>query len=335
MPTRKTALRSPATRRKRKTRTKAMVTAATKKARPPKVPAPKSSRSRSRSMTTRMSGPRHNPTAARPDLALDGHRCPMCGQQMTSPEDHGTGRGGRGRPRVYDTPECRKLASLIGLPDTVSAPRADATGELSTYIKLVTDRALPEARLGLRRRMMVIANSFAWNKGVASQSVQRRRGLAGPAALPELERRLARELERLDAYRAALQASGQPAVWFHFGDDEDATQVSAATIRTQATMVARTRKALDDLRATYSGQEPQAVAWAERRRMAQGEVTVAQNRLRKAQNDLSAAMNAARSASGGSVAARASAGRLTRLQNAVTGAEQTLADAQAALMAIQ
>lgn len=114
---------------------------------------------------------RRNPTAPRPEIHVPGHNCPMCGDPLESPQGRGTGPGGRGRPRKYCSDECRELAAIVGGPEN--------EGALSAWVKLVTDHATPEARLKLRRKLMVIANSFAWNKGTSNLRIKRKRGQAG------------------------------------------------------------------------------------------------------------------------------------------------------------
>jgi hypothetical protein len=120
--------------------------------------------------------------------------CIVCGQPMARQgfTARGEGSGHRGRPRLYDTDECRLVASLLGLTE------AGKEGTLPTNLRTVADRATPEAWATIRKKVWALMNMRAWNKGTPNLAFKRKRKeVAGPT-LNEVRQRLKREQARLE-----------------------------------------------------------------------------------------------------------------------------------------
>jgi hypothetical protein len=119
-------------------------------------------------------GFRKNTTEARADhtLTLPDEQvedpgawvCQACGQPMVAQgfTPRGEGSGVRGRLRKYDLDACRECVA--------------AWSTFAKMMVVVRDRATPKAWLMWRQLMMKLANSRAWNRGVANQYFQEARG---------------------------------------------------------------------------------------------------------------------------------------------------------------
>jgi hypothetical protein len=214
-------------------------------------------------------------------MILKGRRCPICGQVMTTPAGRGTGPGGKGRPAKYDTPACREIAAIIGQPLETRELRArmikgevvedEVTawmgGTLGPLVKEVTDRAVPEAKLMIRRRIMQIGNSFAWNKGVANLAVKRSRGQASPETPEQVLNRAWRKvrnkkrdmnlaygkIERAQEYIRAHRRSAPPASIEARGRIIEQNQILVERLRGE---LAELEKALVEIRFRMSESGP-------------------------------------------------------------------------------
>ncbi len=122
--------------------------------------------------------------------------CQCCGQPMVAqgfvPKGEGSGR--RGRARKYDIDACRECMA--------------AWSTFSEHMQVVRDRATPQAWLWWRQTLMGLANSRAWNRGVANTLFQERRQQVERPEIGRLQERVARAEAAVTALqtRAALSA---------------------------------------------------------------------------------------------------------------------------------
>lgn len=93
--------------------------------------------------------------------------CPVCGRTFTVAIE-----GARGRPRTYDTEECRTIGSVLG--GTLAGDTTSKQNEaLQRAIYSVSKFATPKGWAEIRSQILSMANVRAVNRGVPLTPAQR------------------------------------------------------------------------------------------------------------------------------------------------------------------